>query len=134
VNDWAASPSGKLLHVTQVPKLAQQALKYVLASKNPFNQSIVCHLKDHLHKKFNAVVSTQDIASEVTRVLQVYKQVQSAQRTVQNMDALEMLRDIKTVSAQRDVTDPTLLYVSIQVTPYGQTQPIPMNLALKAAN
>ncbi len=132
VNDWSISPSGSLDITQGVQKLAQQSLKYVLTSKNPFSPTLVCHMKDYIGKKFNMNVSTTDIASEITRVLQTYQQIQGTQKTVQTLDPQEVLRDIQTVSAQVDPANPNLIFVSIVVTAYGSPTPVPLNIALQA--
>lgn len=134
VNDWTISPSGALVKTHGVQKLVQQSLKYVLTSKNPFAPNLICHLKDYLGKKFNVSISAQDIVTEITKVLQNYQQIQGSQKTVQTLDPLEILRDVSSVSAQQDPTNPNLIFVSIVVTAFGQSQPIPMNIALQATS
>lgn len=131
VNDWEISTSGGLVHTHGVRKLAQQSLKYVLTSKNPFSPNLVCNLKSYLYHKLSSG-STQDIAASITNALQNYQSIQTAQKSVQTLSPSEVLRDIQNVSVQQDPNNPLLIYVSILVTAYGVKEPIPLNVALQA--
>jgi hypothetical protein len=134
VRDWSVSHSGALVRVEKTDKLVQQSLKYILSSKNPPSPNLVSHLKDYVAKKFNLTVSASDIATEITRVLQAYQAIQGSQKTVQTLDPAEILRDIQNASVQQDPENPNLIYVSLTVTAYGATKPIPLNIALQTTS
>jgi hypothetical protein len=130
VKDWEISTSGSLVHTHGVKKLAQQSLKYILTSKNPPAQNLVCNLKSFLNQKIlNG--STQDIAASITSALQNYQSIQTAQKAVQTLSPGEVLRDVQNVSVQQDPNNPLLIYVSVVVTAYGVKEPIPLNIALQ---
>lgn len=129
--DWIVSPSGSLSEVTGVKKLAQQALKYVLTSQNPFNRNLVCPVRSYVGQKFGFTVTDQDISSATIAALATYQSIQKAQSTVQTMSPLEMLQDVVSVDAVQDTTDPTKVSLSIVISPYGTNQTIPLNVALQ---
>lgn len=129
--DWGISPAGNLIRVMKAHKLAQQSLKYVLTSRNPFNPNLTTPIRSLLGKKFGLTVTDQDIAAAVTKALSTYQSIQKAQSTVQQMDPNEMIQDIQAISAVQNPTDPTVVNVSISLLAYGSTEAIPLNLALQ---
>jgi hypothetical protein len=132
VADWRVAPNGSIGHTTGVKKLAQQSLKYVLTSKNPFNQNLVCPIRSYLGKKFGMSITDQDISTAVTKALSTYQSIQRAQKTVQTMDPNEMIQDVVSVEARQDPEDPTKIYVAIVLTAYGSNETIPLNVALQS--
>jgi hypothetical protein len=131
LNDFKKANSGSLTHIIGTNKLVQRSLKYILTSRCPFYPQFTCAIKDYIGKKFGVVVTDADVANEVSRALQSFKQVQAAQRTVQTLDPREILKDITSVSAIQDPTDPTVVVVSAQVSSYGSTLTQPLTFALK---
>jgi hypothetical protein len=132
VNDWTVSPAGSLTHVVDNTKLAQQSLKYILTSKNPFTPTLICHLKDYIGKQFGFDVTTSDISATVQQALESFMQIQAAQKTVQTMSPQETLREVVSVIADSDPNTPFVIYVSVVVTGYGTNTPIPLNIALQS--
>jgi hypothetical protein len=133
VVDWAVSQSGGLMKVTQQRKLAQQAIKFLTATKNPFNPNLVCPIRSYVGRKFGLNVTDQDIATAVTQAMVTYQGIQRAQKTVQTMDPTEMIQSVDSVTAKQDPSDPTKVYVSIVLSCYGSTQAIPLNISLQAS-
>jgi hypothetical protein len=133
VSDWRVGPNGSINHVTGVKKLAQQSLKYVLTSKNPFNPALVCPIRSFLGKKFGMSITDSDIAAAVNTALSTYQSIQRAQKTVQTMEPQEMIKDVVSVEAAQDPEDPTKIYVAIVLTAYGSNQTIPLNVALQSS-
>jgi hypothetical protein len=131
VNDWQVSGSGQVVEVNQVEKLAQQALKYILTSRNPFNPTLTCKVRSYVGKKFGLSVTDSDIAAEVTRALSALKTIQAAQKTVQALDPQETLKDVTGVQARQDPADPLTIYISATITGYGATGNIALNTALQ---
>jgi hypothetical protein len=131
VNDWTVDPSGALARVRGIEKLAQQALKYILTSKNPFNPVLTSKIRSYIGKKFGLSVTDADIAAEVTRVLSAYKQIQQAQKTAQVMEPHELLKDITSVQARQDPGNPLLVYISAVITAYAHSGTIALNTALQ---
>jgi len=134
VVDWQVSPSGALNRVVGVRKLAQQSLKYVLASRNPFNPQLVCPIRSYLNRKVNSGLTDEDISSAVMSALASYQSIQRAQQTVQTMDPTEMIKDIVAVGTQTDPNDPTRISVLIEITAYGSNQVIPLTVALQTTS
>lgn len=133
VPDWTVADTGGIEMVFGQAKLAQQALKYILTSRNPFAPSLTCALRSYIGKKFGYTVTSNDIATEVTRVLNLYKQIQAAQKTVQAMTPEETLKDITSVSSRQDPNNPLAIYLSTVITGYGATGAIPLNAALQGS-
>jgi hypothetical protein len=131
VPDWTVSPSGKLNRVRGVVKLSQQVFKYTLSSKVPFNPNLACPVRTYIGKKFGVGITDQDVSTAITQILDRYQSIQRAQSTVQTMDANEMLQNVNSVLAQQDANDPTVINIQIEITAYGTTQTIPLNLALQ---
>lgn len=131
VVDWTVSPAGSLNRVTGAKKLAQQALKYILTSRNPFNPNLTSPIRGYLFHKFGVTMTDHDIATAVTNAMSTYQSIQKAQGTVQQMDPAEMIRDVQSVSATQDPNDPTVVNLSLELLAYGSTEAIPLNLALQ---
>jgi hypothetical protein len=132
LSDWQPSQSGALTRVANLPKLKQQCLKYILASTNPFNPNLVCLIRNYVGQKFGITLTEDTIAAQVSQALAAYKQIQSAQQTVQSLSPQEILKDITSVVAVQDPSDPTQVYVTIQITGYGGGPTAPLNIALQA--
>jgi len=132
VVDWEASPSGGLLHTVGEKKLSQQVFKYILTSVNPFNTTLVCPIRDYVGKKFGLTVTEQDIASAATTILTQYQSIQAAQGTVQTLDPREMIKNLVSVEARQDPTNPLIIYLALQVSVYGNSQPIPLNITVQS--
>lgn len=134
VTDWTINTGGGLIRVRNVQKLAQQCLKYILTSKNPFSPALICQVKNYVGQKFGLSFTTTDVASTIQTALQNYMQIQASQKTVQTLSSLETLKDIVSVMAQQDDENPLVVYVSVVVAAYGSTNPIPLNIALQSPN
>ena len=131
--DWTIAPSGELNKVHRRAKLGQQCVKYVLTSRNPFNSNLTTQIRALIGQKFGVVVTSQDIATEVTKALNAYQSIQAAQSTVQQMDPQELIQSLQSVTATQSATDPTMINVSISVFAYGSTEAIPLNIALQTS-
>jgi hypothetical protein len=132
LNDWQLNGSGTLEKIYGRYKLAQQALKYVLTSRNPFNPSLTCPIRNYVGKKFGLTVTDQDIAAAITTALSTYQQIQASQKTVQTVTPEETLKEITAVSAYQDPTNPLQIYVTLSITGYASTNPMALNISLQA--
>lgn len=129
VNDFKTSTSGDPGHVTGVVKLAQKALKWVLTSQDAFYPTFTCAIKSYIGRKLGFAITETDIQTEVINALTRMQQVQQAQGTVQTLDPQEILKDIVSVSAVQDPSDPTTVVVSAVISNFsGQTAPIGFTL------
>jgi len=129
LNDFKIGSSGTPGHVTQVTKLVQKALKWVLTSQDPFYPPFTCAIKDYVGRKFGLQITETDVQTEVMNALSNMQQVQQAQGTVQTLDPQEILKDIVSVTVTPDPNDPTSLFVSPIISNYsGQTAPIGFTL------
>jgi hypothetical protein len=131
-NEMGIGVNGQPARLTGVEKMVRQGEKYVLSSSNPFDPSLTCNLVTFAGRK-DAGIGEEEIASEVIRVLDLYQQVQAAQRTVQAMNPAEVLQSVPSVAVRVDPDDPTVLYVTVQMQGYGDTQPVALNTALKSS-
>lgn len=124
----AAAPFSE---VTQVTKLAQKALKWILTSRCPFYPTFVSTLKAMVGHKLGIQITDTDIQTSVVNALSTMQQVQQSQSTVQNLDPQEILKDIVNVTAAIDQTDPTIVRVSATVSNYsGQAAPLGFTLKM----
>lgn len=131
LNDFKPANTGSFVHITQVNKLAQKALKWVLTSQDAFYPTFVCLLKSYLGRKLSATVSDTDIQTEVLNALTTMQQVQQAQGTVQTLDPQEILKNIVSVSATIDPDDPTQVIVQATISNYsGQTVPLGLTVSI----
>lgn len=120
-----------LAEVTQVNKLAQKALKWILTSRCPFYPTFVCALKSYVGRKLGIQITDTDIQTAVVNALTNMQKVQQAQSTVQNLDPQEILKDIVSVTAVIDQNDPTTVRVSATVSNYsGQSAPLGFTLRM----
>lgn len=120
LNDLKPSSTG-FMHITQNPKLAQKALKWILTSTCPFYPNFICLLKAYIGQKISIQITETDIQTQVLSALTQMQTVQRAQATVQSLDPAEILKDISNVTAIIDPTDPTAVRVSASVTSYAGT-------------
>lgn len=119
------------VQVTQVTKLAQKALKWILASRCPFYPTFTCTMKGFVGKKLGIQITDTDLQTSVVNALTNMQKVQQAQSTVQNLDSQEILKDIINVTAQIDQTDPTIVRVAATVSNYsGQSAPLGFTLRM----
>lgn len=117
--------------VTQVTKLAQKALKWVLTSRCPFYPTFTCAIKSYLGRKLGVQITDTDIQTAVVNALTTMQQVQQAQSTVQSLDPQEILKDIVNVTAATDQNNPTIVRVSATVSNYsGQSAPLGFTLQM----
>jgi hypothetical protein len=133
VPDWVVGPSGSLRHITGEKKLAQQIVKYVMTSVNPFNPTLVCAIRSYLYKKLGVNVNDQDISTAVSKALSAYQSIQQAQKTVQYMDPMEMIQDVVSINVTQDPTNPTAVYLSLVVLAYGSNDAIPLSMAIQTS-
>ena len=125
LNDLKKASSGSLIRVIDTDKLVQRSLKYILTSRCPFYPQLTCPIKDFIGRKIVELTTEADISSAVMNALQQFKTVQGAQRTVQTLTPLETLKDITSVSAVQNQTDPTAISVAATVSSYaGTTSPL----------
>jgi hypothetical protein len=125
LNDLKISVSGDPLQIVQTNKLVQKALKWILTSQCSFYPSFTCALKSYIGKKLGIQLTENDIQAAVLNALSTMQQVQQAQGTVQTLDPAEILKDIVSVTAVIDDTDPTVVRVSAEVSSYaGTTAPL----------
>ena len=128
-NDFRASQDGAFERVVDTDKLVQSVLKYVLTSRCQFYPQYTCAIKDYIGKKFGTVITTEDVSSQIVNALQNLKAVQAAQRTVQTLSQLEMLKDITGISTT--TPDPVSVSVDCSVTSYGsQSNPLPVSFTI----
>jgi hypothetical protein len=131
LNDYIESPSGSLSRVTNTAKLVQSCLKFILTSVCPFYPQFTCPIRNYLGMKFGTTVTEEDVASQVMSSLQSLKSIQAAQRTVQTLSPLEMLKDITGVSTS--MPDPMSISVACSVTSYGgRATPLPVNFLISS--
>lgn len=130
LNDLKKAASGALIHIFGTDKLVQKSLKFILTSTCPFYPQYTCPIKNYIGKKFGVQITDADIGSAIMTALEQVKTVQSAQRTVQPLDPMEMLKDITSVVAVLDSTDPTRVNVSAQVSSYGTNTSQPLGFTL----
>lgn len=117
--------------VTQVTKLAQKALKWILTSRCPFYPTFVCTIKGYMGRKLGIQITDTDLQTSVVNALTNMQKVQQAQSTVQNLDPQEILKDIVNVTAVIDQQDPTIVRVSATVSNYsGQSAPLGFTLRM----
>jgi hypothetical protein len=122
-----------LAEVTQVTKLAQKALKWILTSRCPFYPTFVCAIKSYIGRKLGVQITDTDIQTAVVNALTTMQKVQQAQSTVQNLDPQEILKDVVNVTAIIDDQDPTIVRVSVTVSNYsGQTAPLGFTLQMNS--
>ena len=133
LNNFEPATGGSFIKVNGNLKLAQKCLKFILTSRDAFYPTFTCRIKDFIGMKYGLTVTDSDIAAEITNGLNIVKQIQLAQRSVQSLDPPEILLDIVSVVAKLDPNDPTLVNVAVIVSSYsGQT--VPLNFSLKATN
>jgi hypothetical protein len=124
LNDFKVAASGDFLKVTRGNKLAQKLLKWVLCSQCPFYPSFTCAIKSYIGKKLGIQITDTDIQTEVVNSLSTMQQVQNAQGTAQTLQPQEILKDIVSVTAATDPSNPTAVKVAAVVSNYsGQTVP-----------
>lgn len=117
--------------VTQVTKLAQKALKWILTSRCPFYPTFTCTIKSYIGRKLGIQITDTDLQTSVVNALTNMQKVQQAQSTVQNLDPQEILKDIVNVTAVIDQQDPTIVRVSATVSNYsGQSAPLGFTLRM----
>jgi hypothetical protein len=115
--------------VTQTTKLAQKALKWILTSRCPFYPTFTCAIKSYIGRKLGVQITDTDIQTAVINALTTMQKVQQAQSTVQSLDPQEILKDVVSVSAVIDQSDPTIVRVSAVVSNYsGQSAPLGFTL------
>lgn len=132
LNDLKKANSGSLIHIVNTDKLVQRSLKYILTSRCPFYPALTCPVKDFIGQKFGVQTTAADVSNAIMVALQNFKKVQSAQRTVQVLTPLETLKDITSVTAVPNPTDPTAISVAAQVSSYGSSQTLPIGFAIRA--
>ena len=131
LNDYSESSAGSLLRILNTSKLVQRVLKFVLTSRCSFYPQFTCPIRDYLGMKFGTTVTEEDVASQIMSSLQSLKGIQAAQRTVQTLSPLEMLKDITGVSTS--MPDPMSISVACSVTSYGgQATPLPVNFSISS--
>jgi len=117
LNDLVISPSGAMQKIWDTNKLTQKVLKFVLTSTCPFYPQFTCAIRSYIGQKFGTTITEEDVSSQIMDALQSIKQVQSAQRTVQTLSLLEMLKDIGNINIT--MPDPTSIVAQCSVTSYG---------------
>jgi len=132
--DWLVGQNGSILHVNRTRKLAQQTIKYILTSVNPFTPSLTCPVRTYVGRKLDNSVTTQDISAAVTQILSSYQSIQAAQKTVQTLEPAEILQDVESVDTTEDPTDPTLIYLAVEILAFGSSDPIPLSVTLQQSN
>jgi hypothetical protein len=107
-------------------------LKFVLTSTCPFYPQFTCAIRSYIGKKFGVTITEADISSQIMDALQNIKNIQSAQRTVQSLSLLEMLKDIGNISIT--MPDPTSVAAQCAVTSYGnQTTPSSVSFSITSS-
>ena len=131
LNDFKNAASGGFVQITQQSKLAQKGLKWILTSQCAFYPTFVCPLKSYIGKKLGIQLTDADIQNAVTTALTTMQQVQQAQATIpqQMMDPLEMIKDIKYVTAEIDPSDPTTIQVAAEITTFSGTS-VPLSFQM----
>jgi len=129
LNDFKNSASGSFLQVTQQTKLAQKGLKWILTSRCPFYPTFVCPLKSYVGKKLGIQLTNTDIQNAVQTALSTMQKVQQAQNTVQVLDPLEMIKDIRYITAEVAVNDPTTIQVAAMITTFSGTS-VPLSFQM----
>jgi hypothetical protein len=132
LNDLAVSPSGTMQRVWDTNKLVQKVLKFVLTSRCAFYPQFTCPIRNYIGKKFGGSITTEDVSTQITDSLQNIKQIQSAQRTVQSVSLLEMLKDVVGISVTSP--DPTSMAAQCSITSYGDpTTPSSVTFAIASS-
>jgi hypothetical protein len=132
LNDFVISPYGTMQRVWDTNKLVQKVLKFVLTSTCPFYPQFTCAIRSYIGKKFGVTITEADISSQIMDALQNIKNIQSAQRTVQSLSLLEMLKDIGNISIT--MPDPTSVAAQCAVTSYGnQTTPSSVSFSITSS-
>ena len=123
--------SAPFSEVTQVTKLVQKSLKWILTSRCPFYPTFVCTIKSYIGRKLGIQITDTDLQTSVVNALTNLQQVQQAQSTVQNLDPQEILKDIVNVTALIDQSDPTIVNVAATVSNYsGQSAPLGFTIGM----
>jgi hypothetical protein len=130
-NDFQVAQTGSFQRIVDTDKLVQKVLKFILTSRHAFYPQYTCKLRSYVGHKFGVSVTEADVASQITDSLQNIKQIQSAQRTVQSLSALEMLKDITAITT--NMPDPTSMTVQCSVVSYG-TQATPQTVTFSVAS
>lgn len=119
--------------ITQVNKLAQKALKWILTSRCPFYPTFTCAIKSFIGRKLGIQITDTDFQTAVVNALTNMQKVQQAQSTVQNLDPAEILKDILNVTAATDQQDPTVVRVNAAVSNYsGQSAPLGFSVRMNS--
>ena len=119
LSDIRPASNGSAIHVVNGDKMVQRVLKMVLTSRCSYYPQYTCPLKDYVGKKFGVKITDADISNQVLTSLQGLKQIQSSQRTVQNVTPQEMLKDV--TNLQTSTIDPNSVSVTAQLTSYGSS-------------
>jgi hypothetical protein len=132
LNNLKSASNGSVLHVVGTNKLVQKVLKFLLTSICPFYPQFTSKLKTYIGGKFGVSITDTDISNEVINSLQNLKKIQSAQRTVQSLDPLEMLKDVNNLQVVQ--LDPNSVGVSGVLTTYGNSSSVPVSFSLTSSS
>lgn len=122
VTDVQKSNLGSFIHIIGQDKLVQRCLKFMLTSKCPFYPQFTSQIKAYIGRKFGISITQEDISYQTVNALQNLKNIQGQQRTVQYLQPSEILKDIVSVTAAVDQSNPTLVRVKAQVSSYAADQ------------
>jgi hypothetical protein len=130
LNDFKKANSGSLMHTTGNEKLVQRVLKFVLTSRCAFYPQFTCRIKDYIGRKLGVSITEADISNQIVAALSNLKNIQSSQRTIQNLTPQEMLKDITSVKTAFDPADPTVVNIAAWVSSYGSSNSLPISFTL----
>lgn len=132
LNNLKPASNGSVLHVVGTDKLTLKVLKFLLTSVCSFYPNFTSRLKTFIGKKFGVSITDADISNEVINSLQNVKAIQSAQRNVQTLDPLEILKDVNNLQTiQIDVNS---VAVSGVLTSYGNPIGTPVSFSLTSSS
>lgn len=132
LNNLRPASNGSVLHVVGTDKLVLKVLKFILTSTCSFYPNFTSRLKTFIGRKFGVTITDADISNEIVNALQNVKAVQAAQRTVQNLDPLEILKDVNNLQTVQ--IDPNSVAVSGVLTSYGSPTGTPVSFSLTTSS
>jgi hypothetical protein len=132
LNNLKPASNGSVLHVVGTDKLVLKVLKFILTSTCSFYPNFTSRLKTFIGRKFGFAITDADVSNEVINALQNLKAVQAAQRTVQQLDPLEILKDVNNL--QTIQIDPNSVAVSGVLTSYGNPIGTPVSFSLTSSS
>ena len=130
-NDFKVERTGTFNHITEYDKLVQRVYKFLLTSKCPFYPTLTSRLKDFVGRKIGGALTEDDITYECLTTLDNLKQIQQTQKTVQTLSPQEVLKNVESISTERDKADPSLVSTKMTISSFGVPRPSPLAFTIR---